>query len=269
MLSTQTPFALHPAWQWFIDAADGNSGGDANHAALKLAWRRTACRNPDAQAPSEKAHGGLLRLLESEGSPCRLPTPPGGLGTVHAYSKQKDLLSTAVCAHLRATTDPFYATEPAPATNYGGRGGSQQLWWCGSVRGWRGSSPNISSLGKRRTNTCTGLSVAKQSLFELTDEDIAGLPVMPGANATPETTPTLVKPNAVFADVDSFSVTDSMVGSFSMTDSADSESSSVWSECDSYTNVDACLSDHDEGDAPVVKKAREKEKEAQMVNMVA
>ena len=70
---------LHPAWQWFADTVD-KKPGDCN-SALKLAWRRAACREPDAQAASEKERGGLLKLLQSENSPRRLAVPPG---TQHA-----------------------------------------------------------------------------------------------------------------------------------------------------------------------------------------
>ena len=147
MAAAQPPFALHPAWQWFVDMLDtvdtmdkvNKTPGDCSKA-LSLAWRRTACRNPDAQAPSEKQRGGLLKLLQSEDSPHRLVVPPGTHGTVNTYMQQTEVLSAAVGAHLLATTDPFYATEPDPGTNYGGRGGSQQLWWCGSAREWRGSA---------------------------------------------------------------------------------------------------------------------------------
>eukprot|EP01043_Picozoa_sp_COSAG02_P067314 COSAG02_NODE_10778_length_1859_cov_19.005114_3_plen_59_part_01 len=59
MAAAQPPFALHPAWQWFVDMLDTvdtvdkvkKKTGDRSKA-LHLAWRRTACRNPDAQAPS-------------------------------------------------------------------------------------------------------------------------------------------------------------------------------------------------------------------------
>eukprot|EP01043_Picozoa_sp_COSAG02_P027668 COSAG02_NODE_1643_length_11528_cov_19.259865_12_plen_268_part_00 len=249
---------LHPAWQWFVDTVD-KSPDDCNRA-LKLAWRRAACREPDAQAASEKERGGLLKLLQSENSPRRLAVPPGTLGTVNAYMQQTEVLSAAVCAYIRTTTDPFYATEPLPITNYGGRGGSQQLWWCGSVRGWRGSAPNSPGLlrqkraskrgsqtnmpapspatGKRQVCTSRG----KLAHEGLTDEDIAGLPVLLGFDETPATATALTQQGLVDADPDNYSMfaLKRSKTSRSMFASTDSESctSSVWTDSEQESDCE-------------------------------
>ena len=272
MAAAQPPFALHPAWQWFVDVLDKvdkvDNTPDDHSKALELAWRRAACREPDAQAPSEKQRGGLLKLLQSEDSPRRLVVPPGTRGTMNAYMQQTEVVSSAVGAHLRTTTDPFYAEEPAAVTNYGGRGGSQQLWWCGSARGWRGSAPSIQCLvvtrrkrafkggrqtnmpaalikqetGKRRQRTRSSRDELAEE-GELAEEDIAGLPVLLNSDGTPAATPALVKQGLVDVGIDS----SSMVAS---TDS-ETNSSSVWTESeqdmesgkesDSSSDSDGCL----------------------------
>ena len=134
---------MHPAWaRLAVDPAAAAEPGRAGRAAEgRLAWRRAACRDPDACAPSEKACGGLLELLKS-----KLPlVPEGTRGTLNAYLRHIDELSAAVRAQLATTDDAFYSSCPLTTLNYGGRGGSQQLWWCGDRHGWRASPRNIHS----------------------------------------------------------------------------------------------------------------------------
>ena len=67
--------------------------------------------------------------------------PPGTRGALNAYINSTTELAAAVQAQLRVTTDRFYAAEPQLNVNYGGRGASQQLWWCGA-KGWKVTQPN-------------------------------------------------------------------------------------------------------------------------------
>ena len=160
-----TPFALHQRGSGLSMKPIDKNDDLENEAQARLAQDRVP--QPRRSSAKRKARGGLLRLLQR----VRTVYPSlGTFGSVNAYSKQRDLLSTAVCAHLRTTTDPFYAMEPAPVTNYGGRGGSQQLWWCGSVSGWRGSEPNVHALRGKRIrghSKMSGSSAAKQLRYEL------------------------------------------------------------------------------------------------------
>ena len=157
--ANEDTFALHPAWE--ILAQPGSES---------LSWRRAACREDRGCAPSEREAGGLLRLLQRDHS---LAVPPGSRGAVNAYASSTGELSAAVRAHLRATRDPFYAVAPVQTQNYGGKGGSQQLWWCGSANGWRVTEPNV------RTKK-DGVGVKHPSLGrdEMFSDDINLLPVI-------------------------------------------------------------------------------------------
>ena len=92
--STGRALSVHPAWM--LLAQD-----DA------LAWRRAACRELDAMAASERAEGGLLKLLQSEASPQRLAVPAGTRGALNAYVHSTAELSAVVRSYLAATRDTF------------------------------------------------------------------------------------------------------------------------------------------------------------------
>lgn len=119
--------SCHPAWEQLTW-----SENDA------LSWRRAACRNAAAVAPCELMRGGVLALLQSEH---RLAVPEGTRGALNAYIHSTAELSAAVRAHLSTTIDAFYGRCPDINANYGGKGASQQLWWCGD-KGWKVTQPN-------------------------------------------------------------------------------------------------------------------------------
>lgn len=152
-------FALHAAWE--ILAEPGSES---------LSWRRAACREDGGCAPSEREAGGLLRLLQRDHS---LTVPPGSRGAVNAYASSTGELSAAVRAHLRATRDLFYAVAPVQTQNYGGKGGSQQLWWCGTANGWRVTEPNV-----RTKKDGVGLKRPRRERDEMPSDDISLLPVV-------------------------------------------------------------------------------------------
>lgn len=152
-------FALHVAWE--ILAEPGSES---------LSWRRAACREDGGCAPSEREAGGVLRLLQRDHS---LAVPPGSRGAVNAYASSTGELSAAVRAHLRATRDPFYAVAPVQTQNFGGKGGSQQLWWCGTANGWRVTEPNV-----RTKKDGVGLTHPRRERDEMPSDDINLLPVV-------------------------------------------------------------------------------------------
>jgi hypothetical protein len=151
-------FALAPAWATLADPANES-----------LSWRRAACNEPEGCAPSELAAGGLLKLLQSEQS---LTVPKGTRGGVSAYANSTGELSAAVREHLRATRDPYYAEPPLRTQNYGGRGSSQQLWWCGADKGWRVTEPNVKTrkgAGGKRRKTYDGPAPSDIQLLPVLD----------------------------------------------------------------------------------------------------
>lgn len=85
---------LHPAWA--LMAQDES-----------LAWRRAACREPEAMTATERAKGGLLKLLQSPEAPQRLAVPAGTRGALSAYTHSTAELSAAVRAYVATTPDPF------------------------------------------------------------------------------------------------------------------------------------------------------------------
>eukprot|EP01043_Picozoa_sp_COSAG02_P004810 COSAG02_NODE_128_length_34833_cov_44.465221_2_plen_841_part_00 len=148
-------FALHPAWALLT-----------HDASESLSWRRAACREPEGCAPSEIAEGGLLLLLQAHEM---LAKPHGSRGVVSAYTNSTGELSAAVRGYLLVTQDPFYAECPMRTQNYGGKGGSQQLWWCGMDKGWRVTMPNA--------NTKMGGGGALDAQIP-TDDELVLLPVI-------------------------------------------------------------------------------------------
>lgn len=93
-LHSECTMELHPAWA--LLARD-----DA------LAWRRAACREPDALTATERAKGGLLKLLQSDEAPQRLTVPAGTRGALSAYMHSTAELSAAVRSYLATTPDLF------------------------------------------------------------------------------------------------------------------------------------------------------------------
>ena len=75
---------MHPGWAQLAQPENDT-----------LAWRRAACRDPAACAPSEVERGGLLKLLQSEDAPCRLAVPPGTRGALNAYINSTAELAAA------------------------------------------------------------------------------------------------------------------------------------------------------------------------------
>ena len=153
---------MHPGWAQLAQPENDT-----------LAWRRAACRDPAACAPSEVERGGLLKLLQSEDAPCRLAVPPGTRGALNAYINSTTELAAAVQAQLRVTTDHFYAAEPQLNVNYGGRGASQQLWWCGA-KGWKVTQPNRHMLKFMASNP--GLAPPAQAKRQRVEDDDATTP---------------------------------------------------------------------------------------------
>jgi hypothetical protein len=72
-----------------------------------LAWRRAACREPDALTDTERAKGGLLKLLQSDEAPQQLTVPAGTRGALSAYMHSTAELSAAVRSYLATTPDLF------------------------------------------------------------------------------------------------------------------------------------------------------------------
>ena len=93
-LHSECTTELHPAWA--LLARD-----DA------LAWRRAACREPDALTATERAKGGLLKLLQSDEAPQQLTVPAGTRGALSAYMHSTAELSAAVRSYLATTPDLF------------------------------------------------------------------------------------------------------------------------------------------------------------------
>jgi hypothetical protein len=164
----------HPAWaQLALPESDS------------LAWRRAACRDRAATGTTEQERGGILRLLQAVDSPHQLAVPQGTRGALNAYIHSTSELSAAVRAHLRTTRDPFYSRAPEINVNYGGKGASQQLWWCGQA-GWKVTQPNRQLLKFLRTEERdaqsgqqAGGAGKRRRLVDddaIPDEDIALLP---------------------------------------------------------------------------------------------
>lgn len=108
--SDECTAGLHPAWA--LLAQD-----DA------LAWRRAACREPDAMTATERAKGGLLKLLQSDEAPQRLTVPAGTRGALSAYMHSTVELSAAVRAYLATTPDlfcPFQFPQHFPSPTHRG-----------------------------------------------------------------------------------------------------------------------------------------------------